>query len=69
MKKIELTKTIKLEVPENIKSIIDGDKLEQCFESVIRLYYKHSQFADGELITRIKNSLLALPDIYLWKDD
>lgn len=69
MKKVELTREMTVIVPENIHSIIDGDQLEKCFDAIIRQYFRQSQFQDGELLTKIKNSLLNLPDIYIWKDD
>ena len=69
MKKVELTKYMKLEVPEHIKSILDGDKLEQCFDTLIRQYYKNSQHADAQLLERVKNAMFSIPDIYLYKED
>lgn len=69
MKKIELTKNMTLEVPEHIHSIIDGDKLESCFNAVIQRYRQYSNHKDAATLEQIKNALLDTPDIYLWKDD
>lgn len=69
MKKVELTKEMRVIVREDIHKIIDGDQLEKCFDAIIRQYFRQSQFQDGELLTKIKNSLFNLPDIYIWKDD
>ena len=69
MRKVELTKYMKLEVPENIKSILDGDQLEKCFDTLIRHYYRASQHADAELLEKTKNAIFSIPDIYLYKED
>lgn len=69
MKQPEITKYMKLEVPENIRSIIDGDKLEKCFNAIIMQYRRSSNHQDAATLERVMNALLELPDIYLWKDD
>ena len=69
MRKLELTKNMTVEVPEKITSVIDGDKLESCFEALIQQYRKVSNHRDANTLETVKNALFDIPDIYLWKKD
>ncbi len=69
MRKVELTKNLTIEVPEHINSIVDGDKLESCFEALIQQFRKVSNHKDANTLETVKNALLDIPDIYLWKKD
>lgn len=69
MKKVVLTKKIDLEVPENITSIIDGDKLNSLMNTVIQQYRRMSNHRDAEVLQRVFNALMDTPDIYLYKEE
>lgn len=69
MKKTILTKKIDLEVPENITSIIDGDKLNSLMHTVIQTYRRMSNHRDAEVLQKVFNALMDTPDIYLYKEE
>lgn len=67
--KQKLEKKITLSVPEDTKSIIDGDALMRCFKSVIFNYKRNSDFREANCLERFMNALDLLPEIYLYKED